>query len=191
MKVVLLCSVLALCTWAASNSAQVASVFHASMPVGYDVLTIKPGSAVLTFLGLIECPELEGAQQIGEGTNARILDADGNPLVYFPRNFSFRITASLQKTLVVEPTSELKTSETPQDLLLNLKFRLRIYHELQMREMEPDNVAMIGVPAEIYYDERVYRVSFAVNDLPAVDRCVLEVLSPEGERITRFHFNLL
>lgn len=191
LKAGLLGSVLALYALAAPNSSQVTSVFHAVTPVGYDVLAIKPGSSVLTFFGLIECPELEGVQQIGEGAKARIIDAAGNALAFFPRSFSFRITASLQKPLLIEPTSELKTSQTPQNLLLKLRFRLRVYHGLEVREIEPDNVTMIGVPAQVHYDERVYRVTFAVNDLPVTDRCVLEVLSPEGKRITRFHFDLL
>jgi hypothetical protein len=62
---------------------------------------------------------------------------------------------------------------------------------LQMREIQPDSVEMIGVPADIAYDERIYRVRFNVDQLPVTDRCVLEVLLPDGERLTRFHFDLL
>jgi hypothetical protein len=50
---------------------------------------------------------------------------------------------------------------------------------------------MIGVPADVPYDERVYRINFALDKLPITDRCVLEVLSPTGERLTKFHFDLL
>jgi hypothetical protein len=174
----------------ASNSLP-ANVFHANTPAGYDVLLIKPGYNVLTFLGLIECPELEGAQQAAQGEKARIVNADGTPLARFPSNFSFRITASLQKTLLIEPMDTLKLSEEPQDLLLNLKFRLKAYRSLQAREISAESVQMIGVPADIAYDERVYRVSFNLPDLPVTDRFVLEVLSPNGVRLTKFHFDLL
>lgn len=166
-------------------------VFHASTPAGYDVVTVKPGGAVLSFLGLIECPALEGAQQIATGVNAGIVDADGAPLRHFPRSFSFRITASLRKTLLVDPTDTVNSMELPEDLLLKLKFRLRAYHGLDVRDIPPESVQMIGVPADITSDERIYRVSFTVDKLPVTDRCVLEVLSPDGERLAKFHFDLL
>jgi hypothetical protein len=186
----LLGSALAIYALAASNSTA-APVLHANIPAGYDVLLIKPGGAVLTFLGLIECPELEGAQQVAEGMNARIVNADGKVLTRFPANFSFRITASLHKTVQIDPTGTFEFTDDPQNLLLKLNFRLKAYHGLQAREIQPDSVQIIGVPADVASDERIYRVSFNVNDLLVTDRCVLEVLSPDGERLTKFHFDLL
>ena len=146
---------------------------------------------MISLLGLIECPDLEGAQQIATGVNAGIVDVDGQPLRHFPQNFSFRITASLRKTVLVDPTDALNTPERPEDLLLKLKFRLKAYHGLDVREIPPESVRIIGVPADIPSDERVYRVSFNVEKLPITDRCVLEVLSPDGERLAKFHFDLL
>jgi hypothetical protein len=176
---------------AASNSWHTSPFFHATIPAGYDVLAIKPGNAVVSFLGLIECPELEGAQVVGEGTKARIVNADGQVLSNFPEHFSFRITASLRKTVLLDPTGSIKTDEDPQDLLLKLKFQLKAYHGLGAHLIQPDSVQLIGVPADIPYDERVYRISFTLDKLPITDRCVMEVLSPEGNRITKFHFDLL
>jgi hypothetical protein len=190
LSVGLLGSALALCVLAAANSWQT-TILHANIPAGYEVLLIKPSDTVLTFLGLIECPELEGAQQVAEGMKSRIVNADGKTLAHYPNNFSFRITASLRKTLLIEPTDMLEVSEAPQDFLLKLKFRLKAYEGLQAREIRPESIQIIGVPAEIPYDERVYRVSFNVTDLPVTDRCVLEVLTLDGVRLTKFHFDLL
>lgn len=187
----LLSSALAVCAIGASDSSDGTSAFHATTPAGYDVLLIKPGGSVLTFLGLIECPELEGAQQITEGSKARIVTADGKQLASFPTNFSFRITASLRKTVLVDPAEGLNVSQKPEDFLLGLKFRLKIHHGLSVREVQPDSVQMIGVPADIPYDERVYRATFTVQNVPVTDRCVLEVLSPDGKPLTKFHFDLL
>ena len=39
--------------------------------------------------------------------------------------------------------------------------------------------------------ERVYRINFNLDQIPVTNRFVLEILSPEGERLTRFHFDLL
>lgn len=187
----LLVSALALGAAAAANSWHTTTVFHAITPAGYDVVLIKPSGSVLTFLGLIECPELEGARQMYEGERAAIVSADGKPLTYFPRHFNFRITASLRKTILVEPTDAFSLTEEPQDLLVQLRFRLRAYHALQVEEIQPQSVQIIGVPADVPNDERVYRVSFSLGDMPITDRCVLEVLSPSGERLTKFHFDLL
>src|SRR5690348_16210407 len=110
---------------AASNSWHTTPVFHSTTPARYDVLRMKPSDVVVSFLGLIECPELEGAQQIGEGTDSRIVNADGKTLSEFPRHFSFRITASLRKTVLLDPTQAIQSSQEPQDFLLKLKFQLK------------------------------------------------------------------
>jgi hypothetical protein len=189
--VALLGGTVAVCLLRGATSPPVTNVFHATTPAGYDVLQISPGGSVLTFLGLIECPDLEGAQQIEENGKSRIVNAEGKPLAYFPRTFSFRITASLRKTVLINPVTGFNPAEDPEDLLLKLRFRMKIYHDLDARIVEPESVHMIGVPADIPYDERVYRITFTVPNLPVTDRCVLEVLSPEGERLTKFHFDLL
>jgi hypothetical protein len=93
--------------------------------------------------------------------------------------------------VLLDPTATISTDQTPQNLLLKLKFQLKAYHGLQARVIEPESVQMIGVPADVPYDERVYRINFALDKLPITDRCVLEVLSPTGERLTKFHFDLL
>lgn len=175
----------------ASDSWHASPVFHARIPAGYEVLLIRPSGAQVSLLGLIECPELEGAQQVAVGVNAGIVNVDGQKLQHFPSNFSFRITASLRKTVLVEPTDTLNIHERPENLLLTLKFRLKAYQGLDVREISPESIEMIGVPADVSSDERVYRVNFNVDRLPITDRCVLEVLSPTGERMAKFHFDLL
>lgn len=152
---------------------------------------LQPSGARVSLLGLVECPQLEGAQHISEGYHAKVVAADGSAFQRFPRNFSFRITASLLKTVLDAPTGTLNTSEDPQQFLLKLGFVLKGYDGLNVFELRPRSVSMIGVPASIPYDERVYRVSFDVGERPVSDRFVLEVLSPEGQRLARFHFELV
>ena len=181
----------ALAASAASAASSPYTGFHATTPAGYDVLTLRPAGTEVSFLGLIECPELEGVQHVSAGMNARVISADGAPLRQFPRNFSFRITASLRKTVLSGPSGEVASSENPQDFLLKLKFNLKAYDGLAVHQIEPESVQMIGVPADIPYDERVYRLSFSIDKMPITDRFVLEVISPNDERLTRFHFDLL
>jgi hypothetical protein len=165
--------------------------FHSAMPLGYVVIQLKPSGAVLSLLGLVECPELEGLQQISEGLQATVVSPDGVPLEHFPRTLSFRITSSLRKTILDTPERSIDTDEPPQQFLLKMGFRLKIYHGLNARDVPPTSVSNIGVPAGIAYDERVFRVTFDLDDVPVTDRLILEALSPQGETLTHFAFKLL
>jgi hypothetical protein len=165
--------------------------FHSTMPAGYTVVQLKPSGAMLSLMGLIECSEIEGLQQVSQGLHAKVVSTRGVALRQFPRHFSFRITASLRKMFIDGPDRSLTTAEDPKDLLLKLGFRLKVYDGLDMHEVAPGSVTMIGVPGEIAYDERIFRVSFDVGEVPVTDRVILEVTTPEGEGLTRFPFELL
>jgi hypothetical protein len=165
--------------------------FHSTMPAGYTVVRLEPSGAVVSFLGLIECPEIEGAQQVAQGLNAKVVDSHGLPLRTFPRHISFRVTASLRKTLVDPPLDSVASTDRPAEFLLKLGFRLKIYHGLERHEVAPESVATIGVPPDVAYDERVFRVSFDLDDLPVTDRVVLEIVSPDDEVVTHFSFGML
>jgi hypothetical protein len=164
---------------------------HSAMPAGYDVVVLKPSGANLSLMGLIECPELEGAQHFAAGLKSRIVGSDGERMDKFPPHFNFRITASLRKIVLDGPASTVNIPDDPQELLLKLKFRIKAYHGLEMREIEPESIEMIGMPADVPFDERVYRVGVNIGDMPVIDRFVIEILSPEGEVLTHFPFSLL
>jgi hypothetical protein len=167
------------------------SSFGSNTPAGYEVMQLKPSGDTLSLMGLVECPELEGVRHISQGINARLISANGVPIKAFPQHFSFRVTASLRKVLLDGPVVSVNVPVDSQDLLLKLKFRVRAYHGLEVREIAPESIEMIGVPADVPYDERVYRVNMNVENLPASDRLVIEILSPQDEVLTHFLFNLL
>lgn len=177
-------------TWSGS-SLETLPALHSTIPAGYEVVQLQPSGVLVSLLGLIECPAIEGAHRTSEGLDGEIVSADGMPLRRFPQHFSYRVTASLRKTIIDSPTVSLSTEADPEGMLLGLKFRLRGYNGLQAEQIPVESVAMIGVPADVPYDERVYRVTFDVGDRPVTERFVLEVLSPDGERLARFHFELL
>ncbi|HEY6305471.1 MAG TPA: hypothetical protein VI488_03310 [Candidatus Angelobacter sp.] len=181
----------ALASIATAGQLQTGPGLHSAMPAGYVVVRLLPSGANVAVLGLIECPQMEGARHVSEGLNSKIVAADGMPLKHFPRQFSFRVTVSLRKTLLEGPSDSVATAEDPEQFLLKLGFKLKIYHGLEMHEIDPQSVKMIGVPADVPYDERVFRVSFEVENLPVSDRVVLLVLSPEEEPVTHFSFGLL
>ena len=165
--------------------------FHSATPAGYDVILLKPSGETLSLMGLIECPELEGMQHVAKGADAKLVSASGETIDEFPQRFSFRVTASLRKVLLDGPVASFNFPYDPRQLLLQLKFRIRAYHGLESSEIVPESVEMIGMPAEVQYDERVYRVHMNVGNLPVSDRLVIEILTPKGERLTHFPFALL
>jgi hypothetical protein len=164
---------------------------HSAMPAGAMVVRLAPSGTDVAVMGLIECPEIEGARRVSEGMNSRIVSSDGTTLEHFPRHFSFRITVSLRKTLIEAPSETIMTPDDPQEFLLKLAFKLKVYHGLQTHELPPQSVEIIGMPADVPYDERVFRLSFDVENLPVTDRVVLVVLSPQEEPVTHFAFALL
>jgi hypothetical protein len=172
----------------ARNAPKSAPGLRSNMPIGYDVMLLKPSKATLSLIGLIECPELEGAQHVLEGSKAKLVSSDGSTVKEFPQRFSFRITASLKKVFLDGPIASIELPDDPQELLLHLKFRVRAYHGLEVREVEPQSIEMIGVPADVPYDERVYRININAGNLPITDRMVLEISSPEGKLLTHFPF---
>ena len=104
---------------------------RSNMPAGYDVMVLKPSKATLSLIGLIECPELEGAQHVAEGSHKKLVSADGTTIKQFPQRFSFRITASLRKIFLEGPEISVDVADDPQQLLLKLKFRIRAYNGLE------------------------------------------------------------
>ena len=176
---------------AAKNPPKSTSGLRSNMPAGYDVMVLKPSKATLSLIGLIECPELEGAQRIAQGLHGKLVSADGNTIKEFPQHFSFRITASLRKVFLDPPVASIALPDDPQELLLKLKFRVLAYHALEVREIVPQSVELIGMPADVPYDERIYRINISTEKLPITDRLVVEILSPQGELLTHFPFSVL
>lgn len=166
-------------------------LMRGATPAGYKVIQLQPSGAVVAVLALIECPQIQGAHRVSRGLDSRVVLADGTPLSRFPRHFSFRVTASLRKMIMEPPSLSLNYRRNPEDLLLGLKFKLRDYNALVTRTIDPESVSLIGVPADIPYDERVFRVNFDIGDRPVTDRLLLEVYAPDGEPLGKFCFDLL
>jgi hypothetical protein len=175
----------------AKSTPKQTSGLHSNMPAGYDVMVLMPSKAVLSLIGLIECPELEGAQHVAEGSHKRLVSSEGETIKEFPQRFSFRITASLRKVFLEEPKISVDVADDPQQLLLKLKFRIRAYNGLDVREIQPQSIEMIGMPADVPYDERVYRINIDAGNLPITDRLVVEIFSPQDKLLTHFPFSPL
>jgi hypothetical protein len=165
--------------------------FHSPTPAGYSVVLLQPSRTELALFGLIECPQMEGVQRVARGMNASLISAEGLPVKEFPRQLSFRVTATLRKILQEEPSETVSTDYDPREFLLKLGFKLKIYHGLDRRSIFPQSVKNLGMPGDLPYDERIFRVNFDLENVPVTDRLVLEILSPHDEVLAHFTFGLL
>jgi len=166
---------------------QADSGLRARIPLGMERLQIEPNNRHIFMMATAESPEFENWVRPSAG--ARVLyTRDGTLVRNFPRQLQFRVTATTKPyDLVGVDEFRMRYEGDLNQFILGLKFRLRIFRELDARTVEPSDVTMLGVPADTPYDERIWRVSFEIGEVPVDDKVVLEVLSPEGERLSRFH----
>jgi hypothetical protein len=174
----------------AKTSPDVEYVYHSLIPLGSETFAVRPWDAVMTVLASAENPRFEGWRRLIHGERHRLVNASGEAVRLYPERVEFRITTGTRTTLTDAEPFPLHTSLSENDYLLNLRFRVKIFHGLRQKIVDPESTEMIGVPADIPYDERIYRVAFDLDQVPMDDRVVLEVLAPSGERLCKFHLDL-
>jgi hypothetical protein len=166
--------------------------FRSPFPLGAESFSVvRPWKGTLTLMASVENPQLEGWTRLRQGRHYVVRAADGEAVRFYPENLEFRITASLRTRLFDPSPFPLTTNSASNDYLLGLRFRVVVFRGLHKTVLQPEAVEMIGVPADLTYDERIFRVSVKLPHIPMEDRLVLEVLSPQGERITKFHVDLI
>ena len=177
---------------AASASPTLEYQFHSILPLGSEMFVIDGQRGSILLMATAVSPDLDGWKRVNLGGSRFLFSADGSRPGSYPRQVKFRVTASASERAPMDYDALTVKSETPlNDYLLGLRFRVKIFHGLQVRLVEPSGIHMIGVPADVPYHERIYRISFQLPAVPVQDRMVLEVLSPEGQRLARFHFELM
>jgi hypothetical protein len=153
-----------------------------------------PAKKTVYLLASAESAQFEGMKRTENDGTVTVIGSDGSPARRFPSSIDFRLTASTNKKKVsdevVDPYPIKAAAADLNDYLLNLKFRLRIFHGLEMREFEPREVKLIGVPADVPYGERIYRASFDIGQVSLEDRLVLEVFDADGTRVSKFHLEV-
>lgn len=165
--------------------------FSTTLPLGTEVIVLQPAEAVVYVMASAQSPAFEGLRMVSDGRRTRVLDAEGRPVSVYPARLDFRVTASMLSPhdLGYDPYP-VATDVATDAYLCGLKFRVKLYRGLARRVLQPVEVEMIGVPADVPYDERTYRVSFEMKDVSVEERLLFEVLSPDGQRLARFHLPL-
>ena len=162
------------------------------LPLGAEAYHLTPTDKRFYLLACLEDPEFDGVRVSRLRSDQSVIDASGKHWEKYPSQLNFRVTATAMGDILGNLDSdEVKETGDLNSLLLGLKFRLKVYRGLNVRIVPPTSLKLIGMPADVPAEERVFRVSFDTKDLPVDDRLVLEVLTPGGQLLSRFHLELL
>ncbi len=165
--------------------------FHATVPLGVEGFILKPANRKFYLFAAAQNQAFEGMYQSHQDGHRVLLDSAGQRVHFYPEAISFRVTATgWDDTLLNIGQVPIKAKISLEDLLVNLRFRLVLFRGLKTRSIYPAGVKMIGMPADVPYDERIYGVTFRLDQVPISDRAVLEILAPNGERLQKFHLDL-
>ena len=168
-----------------------ASHFSAVMLLGSDSILLQPANQKLNMLLSVECPDFDRYVVTGQGRERKVADSDGNSIEYYPRELNFRFTIGSHSASDETEPNEFETKIPIDRFQSNLHFRLKVFHGTHVTNYEPSEMKMLGVPADIPYDERIYHFTFKLKNVPVEDRMMLEVLDEEGTRVGKFHLQIL
>jgi hypothetical protein len=166
--------------------------YKAPLPLGADGFRLEPAHREFYVLSCVEDRRFNRLQVSRVRKSPFVIDASGDVWKNYPSEVTFRVTATAMDPGSLK--SDIDKINEPGDLnsfLLGLSFRLKVFEGLTMRVIKPSAIHMIGVPSDVPFEERVYRVSFATGDFPVDARLVMEVISPGGKLLSRFHLELL
>lgn len=165
--------------------------FRTLIPLGAERIALRPSKRSLYLLATAESPYFEGWH--GRDNSHDLFDSEGAKVRAFPQQLGFRVTATAMRPdlLMIDSYGTLSISDTAiNDFLLNLKFRVLIFHGLEITAVEPESVRLLGMPSDINYEERIFHLSFNLpRQVPIEDRIILEVNSPTGYRMCKFHLD--
>jgi hypothetical protein len=163
---------------------------HTVVPLGVDTIRLENSNQFLNLVASAASPELEGVRHVGDLRTGRWVTDAGRQMPFYPEQVSFRISALTSSSAFEEYAADLPSPADANDYLLHLRFRLKIFSGLRYFYISPESVELIGMPADVPYDERIYRAAFRLQGIPVSARILLEVLDAPGNRISRFHFEL-
>ena len=163
------------------------------IPLGIETFRVEPAKRDFYLMASVENPAFAGIRRV-LGKNDKVLKLitrDGKTITAYPERVQFRLTAGMREKLIDEKPFGTRADLPLDQLFLKLKFRMKIFHGLDYRYVEPAFVDDVGMPRSITYNERIFRIGFNMGHVPIEDRVVMEVISPTGERLCKFHLDLL
>ena len=192
MNVLLL--VVSLLFFALASSAQVRGTpiaINGRVPLGIESFHVLPANQDFYLMASAENPMFVGMRRITDGEHDKLLASNGKVVNLYPEKVQFRLTASAREKIIDDRPFGTESKIPLDELLMKLHFRLKIFHGLEFRYVQPLYVEDVGMPRTVPYNERIYRIGFQLGKVPIEDRVVMEVFSPSGERLCKFHLDLL
>jgi hypothetical protein len=165
-------------------------VFHSVVPLGVELLRLEPSKQAVGLIVSATSPAFDGMKRIGERWPIRLVSASGKKVKAFPPDVVFRVTATSRDRGLDGDANAVKWDKDLNSYLLGFRFELKAFHGISSKIVQPQAVEMIGMPADITYDERIYLARFDLSQFPVDDRLVFEVFDPNGTRVARFHLEL-
>jgi len=175
-------------------SPQTSRVFNLNgrIPLGIESFRLQPAGREFYLMASVENPSFEGLyRSVGRDGHVSLFSATDKPVTFYPTKVQFRLTASAREKLVEDRPFDTHAKLSISDLLGQLHFRVKVFHALEYRSIKPSLVEDMGVPTDVPCDERIYRIGFDLGKVPIEDRVVMEVYSPTGERLCKFHMDLM
>ncbi|MGZ4814500.1 MAG: hypothetical protein ACXVZV_03770 [Terriglobales bacterium] len=186
-------AILALCV-VGSTAAQTSHVFSVNgrIPLGIESFRLQPSGHEFYLMASAENPSFDGLYRtVDRKGHVRLFGPENEPVTFYPNRVQFRLTASAKEKLIEDRPYDTRAKLPVGDLLRQLRFRIKVFHALDYRYIKPTFVEDIGLPDSVPYDERIYRIGFDLGKIPIDDRIVMEVFSPTGERLCKFHLDLM
>jgi hypothetical protein len=162
------------------------------VPLGIESFRLEPANQEFYLMASAENPAFFGLRRFSQNQRRdRLIERNGSELKFYPQRVQFRLTASAREKLMDDHPFDTESKLSLEELLVQLRFRVKIFHGLEYHYVEPEFVEDIGMPRRLPYDERIYRIGFNLEKVPITDRVVMEVLTPSGSRLCKFHLDLL
>lgn len=175
------------------SAAQNANIYtiNGRIPLGIESFRLQPAGREFYLMASVESPAFEGLYRATDRSGQPHLFNASSRVMFYPARIQFRLTASTREKLVDDRPFDTHAKLSVNDMLTKLHFRMKVFHALEYRYIKPTFIDDIGIPNDVPYDERIYRIGFDLGKIPIEDRVVMEVISPTGERLCKFHLDLL
>lgn len=163
--------------------------YHSTVPLGAILYQLKPAKQDFYVEVSALDPAFEGMQIKTASDRHYVVDPWGVPVQRYPEHLIFLVRTGVQARRLTDSYREpVRAACDLNYYLYHLRFRVKVFRGLQDRAIHPAAVDLQPGPSVI--GGLLYEVAFDMRNVPLEDRVVLEVLSPDGERIGKFHLDL-
>ena len=176
------------------SAAQAVQIFslNGRIPLGVESFRLQPAAREFYLIASAENPAFDGLYRVTDHDgHDHLFNSDNKRVLYYPSRVQFRLTASTREKLIDDHPFDIRAKIGINELFVQLRFRIKVFHALEYRYIKPTFIENVGMPKDVQYDERIYRIGFELGKIPIEDRVEMEVISPTGERLCKFHLDLL